>query len=48
MKETRVQCSRCLQIQYADISEAPVVTCKECGKVDRCWFGDEIIEYPHT
>jgi ribosomal protein S27E len=46
--EEKVQCSRCSTIQYADISEAPVITCNECGKVDRCWFGGEIIEYSHT
>lgn len=42
--EERVQCSRCMHIQYADISEAPVITCVWCEEIDYCYSGDEITE----
>lgn len=41
-----VQCSRCLTIQTADISETLAIKCEWCGEIDACFHGDEIIERP--
>jgi len=45
MKEL-VQCSRCLSLQTADISETCAIKCDSCGEVDACFSGDEIIDMP--
>tara|TARA_R100000231_G_scaffold32627_1_gene28438 strand:- start:7784 stop:8077 length:294 start_codon:yes stop_codon:yes gene_type:complete len=35
-----VQCSRCLKIQDADISQTIAITCKYCGETDAAYLDD--------
>ena len=40
----KVQCSRCLNIQQADISETLAIVCEWCGEVDAAHVGEDIID----
>lgn len=40
----KVQCSRCLAIQMADISESSAIMCEECDEIDSCFVGNDIIK----
>mgnify|MGYP003114663888 FL=1 len=42
--DAEVQCSRCLHIQTADISESSAIKCENCDEIDYCYSGDEIIQ----
>tara|TARA_Y100001937_G_scaffold102902_1_gene141654 strand:+ start:6483 stop:6776 length:294 start_codon:yes stop_codon:yes gene_type:complete len=35
-----VQCSRCLKIQNADVSQTIAITCKHCGETDAAYLDD--------
>lgn len=43
----KVQCSRCLHFQDADISESIAIECKWCGEIDAAYLpGDYVKDQP--
>ena len=40
----RVQCSRCLHKQMADISESIAIVCERCGEIGPAFLQEDFVE----
>ena len=43
LKNITAQCSRCLHLQEADLSETCAIKCENCGEIDFAYTDDDII-----
>ena len=43
LKDITAQCSRCLHLQQADLSETGAMTCENCGEIDFAYTDDDIV-----
>ena len=43
LKNITAQCSRCLHLQVADLSETCAIKCESCGEIDFAYTDDDII-----
>ena len=43
LKDITAQCSRCLHLQQADLSETCAIKCENCGEIDFAYTDDDIV-----